>query len=188
MSQKNRRLSRGGRPRKDGDRHPNGELKSIRDYGTPELQQKRRAAVGDGPTEDNPKKGDTSLSTCPLDVAIARGLVDDETEKVANDFGRWYRMIYGKAHAKAANLTGAVSGEEPSEDALFKAKAKLESATAVLMMTGRVSYDAVVNFVVYERYPKFLLNNREPQGAEKRLFEGLKALADWRRGEQRRAA
>jgi hypothetical protein len=171
-------VSRRGRPRKTGERYKSGDIKPGRDKGTPELEAKRQQLVGE--------KGDPVLSTCPLDILKARGLIDDETHKVASDFGGWYRLICGKGTAKAMDPTGAVTGGEVPEHVLKSAKANFDAALNAMMGVSRAAKDGVVNVVIYERPPRLLFGG-QLRKSDGHLFDGLRALTSWRRGERRAA-
>ena len=160
-----KRRSRGGRPK--------NAPRPKYDLGTEELLRKRMT-IG---------AGDPMLSTCPLDVLLARRLISEEAHGAANYFAALRKMVFGKAIPPAFDLL-AVSGP-PVELDSAKAEGKYRDACAVLSAQGRGPLNAVENLVVHEHWPVWLFT-RGPRSAERRRLEtGLAALVTWYRGERR---
>ena len=162
MAKKQKRLKRihkGGRPRKT--------LPDI-DTGTPELAAKRRAAASD-PT----------LSTCPLDLALSKGVIDRDQHTAAGYFAACRALVYGSPHTKALDLlriSGAATIPNSSE-----AETKYRAACEDLRARGPYVLEKVENFVVHEKFPLWLMANT-PARSRDRVMEGLGVLVDWYRG------
>lgn len=164
------RTNKRGRPRSDRPRH---------DFGTPELIAKRMAA----------SPNDTTLSTNPLDVLKARGVISDEAHGAASYFAALRKMVFGKAHPGAIDLT-AISGANPDEFDRADAETKYREACAAMKAMSRGCFDEVENLVIHEHWPSWMKANnygRHVQGY-KRLSLGLAALLHWYKGSMRRAA
>jgi hypothetical protein len=163
------RTNKRGRPKSD---------RPKTDVGTPELIAKRMAA---SPT-------DATLSTTPLDVLKARQVISDEAHSAATYFAALRKIVFGKAHPGAIDLT-AVSGM-PQEFDRADAESKYREACVWMKQQSRASLDAVENLVVHEIWPSWMKTNnygRHVQGY-KRLSLGLGALLSWYKGHQRKAA
>jgi hypothetical protein len=157
-----KRIHKGGRPRKS--------LPEI-DSGTPELVAKRMAMAVD-PT----------LSTCPLDLALSKGVIDQDQHTAAGYFAACRALVYGSPHTKALDLlrtSGSVTIPNASE-----AEAKYRTACEDLRARGPAVLEKVENFVVHEKFPLWLIANT-PARARERVMEGLDVLVDWYRGRRR---
>jgi hypothetical protein len=91
---KRRRGGRGssnaGRPKKEGERFPNGQLKARGAVGpTAEMVAKRKVLAADG-----------TKSTCPLDAAVAQGWLTEDQQKA----GRLFASLYRKADTQGPRL------------------------------------------------------------------------------------
>lgn len=163
-------MSKRGRPRTN---------RPSTDFGTPELIAKRIAA----------SPADTTLSTTPLDVLKARKLISDEAHGAATYFCALRKMVFGKAHPGAIDLT-AVSSGSPHEFDRADAEIKYRDACNAMKAISRASLDAVENLVVHERWPSWLL--KWARGTQPRDYHhfsvGVAALLGWYRGAFRKAA
>lgn len=160
-----KRIHKGGRPRK--------ALPDI-DTGTPELVAKRMAVAKD-PT----------LSTCPLDLALSKGVIDQDQHSAAGYFAACRALTYGSPHPKALDLlrtSGGVTIPNASE-----AEAKYRNACEDLRARGPGVLEKVENFVVHEKFPLWLIANT-PARSRERVMEGLDVLVDWYRGRRRTRA
>jgi hypothetical protein len=155
-------VHKGGRPRK--------VLPDI-DMGTPELAAKRRAMASD-PT----------LSTCPLDLALSKGVIDHDQHTAAGYFAACRALVYGSPHTKALDLL-RVSGVSVIPNA-SEAESKYRMACEDLRTRGPYVLEKVENFVVHEKFPLWLIANT-PARARDRVMEGLAVLVDWYRGRRR---
>ncbi len=150
-----------GRPKRD--RKP--------DRGTPELQSKRQALVG---------QGDTALSTRWLDILTARRLIDANQQQAGADFARAYWRVYGKPHPASSDAripaerrNSPADGDE--RDLTEDDTRKLKAASAALKSISRAVYDAVRDLAVYDRKPALMLY------AESEQFPTTSALKQWAR-------
>lgn len=148
------------------------------DLGTPELIAKRMAA----------SPADTTLSTTPLDVLKARQIISDEAHGAATYFAALRKMVFGKAHPGAIDLT-AISGASPDEFDRADAEIKYRDACNAIKAMSRASLDAVENLVIHERWPSWLHNEAGKVGRDYQRFSlGIAALLGWYKGSMRRAA
>ena len=148
------------------------------DLGTPELIAKRLAA----------SPGDPTLATNPLDVLKARRIISDEAYGAASYFAALRKMVFGKAHPGAMDLT-AVSGASPEEFDSAEAEIKYRDACNAMKAMSRASLDAVENLVIHERWPGWLTRSGAMSGSGyDRFCLGISALLGWYKGSMRRAA
>lgn len=165
-------VSRRGRPRSDRPRH---------DYGTPELVLKRLSL--------SPQ--DATQSTTPLDVAHARGLISDEAHSAAVYFNALRKIVFGKAHPPAIDLTAISSvGSTPDELDRADAESKYREACAAMKCQSRQALDAVENVVVHERWQDWMFPKagRHDAVGQRHFGLGIAALLGWYRGRQRKPA
>lgn len=148
-----------GRPKRD--RSP--------DRGTPELQQKRQALVGEG--------GDATLSTKWLGVCCARGLVSNAELQAGHSFAQLRHKLYGTPNARASLLDrdDVRSGDGPTEKALVEAKRDYGAACRRLKSLSRQVFDEIIELCIYNRPPMIL------HDADKQRFPSGKALRQWAR-------
>ena len=165
MKSSKRRVHKGGRPRKP---------KSTVDVGTPELVAKRAALTADA-----------TLSTCPLDLALAKGMIDRETHSAAGYFAACRALVFGSPHPKALDLL-RTSGASVIPNA-SDAEARYRDACDGLLRRGPGVLIAIESFVVHELFPAWLLQRRASPDRD-RVFEGFDALLDWYKGRGRRRA
>lgn len=165
-------MAKRGRPRLDRPKN---------DTGTPELIHKRMMASPIDPT----------LSTTPLDVLKARNIISDEAHGAASYFAALRKIVFGKAHPGAIDLTAiSALGNTPEEFDRADAETKYRDACGAIKAISRASLDAVENLVIHERWPEWLsARTRSKQPRDYLHFStGLGALLGWYRGAQRRAA
>lgn len=159
------------------------------DVGTPELIAKRMAALGPQryDAKGKPIPPDDTLSTTPLDVLKARGIISDEAHGAACYFAALRKMVFGKAHPGAIDLT-AISGM-PNEFDRADAESKYREACTWMKQQSRASLDAVENLVIHERWPRWMTVNGSKSGRDYQHFSlGIASLLGWYKGSQRRAA
>lgn len=159
------RVHKGGRPRKS----PQPTI----DLGTPELAAKR-AALADDPT----------LSTCPLDLALSKGLIDRDTHTAAGYFAACRALVFGSPHPRALDLL-RTSGADTIPDTT-EAEARYRAACVALRQRGMGIFGAVESFVVHERMPLWMFTHAS-HPHRTRTLDGLHALVDWYRGRRRAA-
>lgn len=174
-----------GRKRKNGDRYPSGKLKKARDAvigATPE-QQSRRAWMAQG--------GDMAKTSCPLDVLLVNGQIDDREALIGQRLAWWHYALFGRPNVSAGRYEERLDREErdaaehddPNSEAsraLQAIRDRYDRALAALDAISRHTRDDVLNVVVYERWPRFLMpvipalsDLREAR----RVKAGLEALA-----------
>jgi hypothetical protein len=162
------RTNRRGRPKLDRPKY---------DVGTPELIAKRMAAA----------PNDMTLSTTPLDVLKARSIISDEAHLAATYWAALRKMVFGKAHPGAIDLT-AISGSNPNEFDRADAESKYRDACAAMKAMSRASLDAVENLVIHERWPSWLVSKSTHGTDYMRFCVGVAALLGWYKGKMRKAA
>jgi hypothetical protein len=130
---------------------------------------------------------DPTLSTTPLDVLKSRSIISDETHTAATYWAALRKMVFGKAHPSAIDLT-AISGSSPTEFDRADAESKYRDACFAMKAQSLASLDAVENLVVHERWP-FWLTSGSTHGTDyMRFCVGISALLGWYKGKMRRAA
>ena len=160
-----KRIHKGGRPR---------QVRPDIDTGTPELVAKRLMMARD-----------PMLSTCPLDLALSKGVIDQDQHTAANYFAACRALVFGSPHPKALDIlrtSGASTIPNTSE-----AETKYRMACADLDARGSGVLNAVEDFVVHERFPVWLLEGTASKSRE-RVMEGLMVLMWWYRGRSRARA
>jgi hypothetical protein len=129
---------------------------------------------------------DPTMSSNPLDVLRVRNIISDEAHTAASYWAALRKMVFGKAHPGAIDLT-AVSGM-PNELDRADAESKYRDACFAMKAQSRASLDAVENLVVHERWP-FWLTGGSTHGTDyMRFCVGISALLGWYKGKMRRAA
>lgn len=164
-------MAKTGRPKSTRPKH---------DYGTPELVLKRITMAPNDPT----------LATTPLDALKARKQISDEAHSAAVYFNALRKMVFGKAHPSAVDLTAiSAMGSAPDELDRADAEQKYRDACAAMKCQSRQALDAVENLVVHERWPTWLYEGRGTRDSGQRHFSvGIAALLGWYRGRERKAA
>lgn len=159
-----------------------GRPKSNRpaiDLGTPELIRKRMHIA----------PADATLSTTPLDALKSRGQISDEAYTAACYFHALRKMVFGKAHPAAIDLTAVSSGGMPEELDTATAERRYREACNAVKQQGRQVLDALENLVVHERWPEWMFSGRGKTSPDKnKLMLSLAALLGWYRGRQRAVA
>jgi hypothetical protein len=79
------RRSKGGRPRKEGERYPNGDLKPKRELGNERVRDWRAAALG---SDQNLERADS-----PVSLALARGWLTEGQARTADEVAKRYRRF-----------------------------------------------------------------------------------------------
>ena len=150
------------------------------DTGTPELIHKRMMA----------SPMDATLSTNPLDVLKSRKIISDEAHGAASYFAALRKIVFGKAHPGAIDLTAISSVGMPNELDRADAEIKYRDACNAMKAMSRASLGAVENLVVHERWPSWLINwTRGTQSREyHHLSAGIAALLGWYKGSMRKVA
>ena len=156
-----------------------GRPKSNRprvDSGTPELIAKRMAVT----------PMDATQSTSPLDALRAKGVLSDEAHNAACYFGALRKLVFGKAHVRAMDLTAVSRGGVPEALDVAAAERKYREACAAVQGHGRAALDALENIVVHEQWPAWMFAGRGKREIAQRHFEvGAAALLGWYRGRRK---
>ena len=150
------------------------------DRGTPELQYKRLMASPDDP----------ALSTSPIDVLKARKIISDEAHSAAVYFAALRKIVFGKAHPGAIDLTAVSAFSGADEPDRADAEIKYRDACNAVKAISRASLDALENLVVHERWPCWMVARTKAQQPRDyhKFTLGLAALLGWYKGSMRRAA
>ncbi len=163
---KSKKKRRGGRPKSN---------RPLIDTGTPELMARRLAI--------SPR--DASLATAPLDALKARGAeaISDEAYSAACYFAALRKLVFGKAHPQALDLTAAGRGGMPEEMDTAGAERKYRDACNYVRGQSRLAFEALENLVVHEQWPQWMFAGRGKRDPAQRNFEvGAAALLAWYRG------
>lgn len=159
-----------------------GRPKSSRpaiDLGTPELIRKRMHI----------SPADATQSTSPLDALKSKKIVSEEAHTAAVYFNGLRKLVFGKAHPAAIDLTAISSGGMPEELDAATAERKYREACNFVKGQGRQAFDALENLVVHERWPDWMFAGRGKRHAgQDHFMRGLGALHGWYRGRSRKAA
>lgn len=154
---------------REGGAHGRPKRDRTKDRGTPELQAKRQALVGEG--------GDATLSTRWLDVLAARKLIDDVQHQAGRDFVRDRVMVFGKPTVSAAPIDrdDVRTNDGPTPEQLEQATARYGRACYFLKQVSRQTFDEVVELCLYDREPMLLRYAKAEQ------FPTTTALRQWAR-------
>lgn len=158
-------------PRRKRDRTP------MVDMGTPELQAKRRAAVGFG---RDGKVNDTTMSGYPLGVLYVRQLLTRDQHDAGVHFANLAKasgMVRGAVTAKLDDSPGG-GGAGLSETAGVRVEANYRDAVALLKAARGKVFEMVLNVAVLEDHPY-------AAGSVKVLRQGLDILDRWHKGQVR---
>jgi hypothetical protein len=161
-SKRVKRIHKGGRPRM---------VRPDVDLGTPELVAKRQSLAAD-----------PALSTCPLDVALSKGMIDRDQHAAASYFAACRALVFGSPHVKATDLLRVSGGIAMSHAST--AEIKYRVACDGLRRRGPLVLEDVENFVVHEHMPQWLTQARAGRERD-RVMEGLAVLVGWYRGRRR---
>lgn len=153
-------MSRKGRARKMGNRHPGGKLVQNRetDKGTPELQRRRLMLAGGDPAK-------VDLTSTPLDVLLANDQISEEEHRAASDYARLYGKFYGKGTVSAAALDGAPKGrgqdlpedEKRVQGDRARLKRMVEALDNLCFASGSTAAKSIFdNLVVFQRMPRWM--------------------------------
>ena len=160
-------MAKRGRKKKAGPRQPNGQLRRGKDYGTPELMEKRMRAVGGG---------DPVAAACMLTRLGPKGrkVITQDQENAGLRFASLYqRRVRVARFEKGLSFDGSRAGHDPGAESdedvrqSEQIKAAYTAAKAVLQMHSRQTLDAATNCCCYERAPS----------SPARLLVGLDLLA-----------
>ena len=139
------------------------------DLGTSEAITKRLALVPNAP----------ALSTCPIDVLLAREDISREAHSAAMHWAELRRLIFGLAHPRAVNLNrigGVVESMETGE-----INAQYMAGADAMRAASPQSLIAVESLVVHEKVPEWMRTG-ETNTLDRRMFSrGLAALVGWYR-------
>jgi len=168
---KRARLSRGGRPRKEGDRYPSGKLRG-RDGPTPELAAKRQQFVGEGNDPD---------MNSPLKKLLAIGLITQTQFDLADHYEECRLKAIGSPFAKVMDPTaaGGTGGGGTMSDAQAEA---ISTATASYLAMSKTLDQAGLrapfeDVVILHLSSRVTGNAQKIKRREKRLLEAFKVLA-----------
>lgn len=159
------------------------------DRGTPELQQRREYLA---------QQGDPVKTAYPLGILWANGQVTDDEHLAGCKYAYLHAVIYGRESVAAVRYGLTVAGRDEKDETdpeyirwIEGIKAQLRNATKAMDAVSRQHRDALVNLVVYERAPCWMLP-RIPSLSDlrdgKRFAEAIRALAVAMASGKKRAA
>lgn len=158
--------------RKAGPRTKSGRLSRayldprVRDHGTPEAQNKRRALVGEN--------GDPNLSSSVPGILYAHGYLDAQQYCEALEFARLRCILFG------GPWPSNTIGSEPTEERIREIKRRFESKAARLTTEQE---SVITNVAAFHRIPNWFfalkLNLKmlpEDHLEQELLLSGINAL------------
>ena len=176
-----------GRPKRaaanDNERDPHGSDPDAPDLGTPEAQLKR-AALAQG--------ADPVAAAHPLDLLLARGLIDASQHRAGFRYAGLYRRVIGRTDVSYGRLYESLSGETGrthdgnSDDGdLATAQLSFRQAQAGLRAEGPVVAGITERLAVFGAWPDWLTVARPMARTQRELDllrRGLHRLAAGARG------
>jgi hypothetical protein len=190
---------RGGRPRKNGPRQPNGKLRqrrSIDDRGH-DLTLAHRAIVIAGADPRDPRAG------YALGILLLRGDIDESEHDAGLIYAALFAAVHGAGTTPRSHLAALITGGTASSltdedrDAInSRRRVQLRRAVDRVLVHGRRALDVLQNTVVFEQGLRFMdtSSRRTPSASEAdrrdvaSLHLALGALASEFRVERRRMA
>ena len=165
---------RRGRP-KQCAANDNEPAKGEPDLGTLELQAKR-AAVAQGV--------DAAAASHPLDLLLARGLIDAQAHRAGWRYAGLYRQLigrtgvsYGRLYAGLAGEPGRMPAAETDPLDLAAAQGVFRAAQAALRAEGAVVAGITERLAVFGAFPDWLLKQDATKPREMVLLRrGLTCL------------
>ena len=133
----------------------------LRDKGTRESIMHRTMLVGDG---------DPSLSTCALDIHLARKLITPDQHKSGTKFAQLRQANFGKVYSQS-NLSKMLVGgnkyqtsitSEPTRREIFNHRYYREANDYLIKNGGANILRTVIDLVGYDERPKYLENIYQP--------------------------
>ena len=133
----------------------------LRDKGTRESIMHRTMLVGDG---------DPSLSTCALDIHLARKLITPDQHKSGTKFAQLRQANFGKVYSQS-NLSKMLVGgnkyqtsvtSEPTRREIFNHRYYREANDYLIKNGGANILKTVIDIVGYDERPKYLENIYQP--------------------------
>ena len=133
----------------------------LRDKGTRESIMHRTMLVGDG---------DPSLSTCALDIHLARKLITPDQHKSGTKFAQLRQANFGKVYSQS-NLSKMLVGgnkyqtsitSEPTRREIFNHRYYREANDYLIKNGGANILRTVIDIVGYDRRPQYLENIYQP--------------------------
>jgi hypothetical protein len=177
--------TRRGRPKQPAanDNEPD---RGEPDRGTAELQAKR-AALAQGV--------DRAAASHPLDLLLARGLIDAQEHRAGWRYAGLYRQLigrtavsYGRLYAGLAGEPGRMPAAEADPADLAGAQSLFRTAQGALRAEGAVVAGITERLAVFGAYPDWLLQQDTTRPREMVLLRrGLTRLVQsFRKGEGRK--
>ena len=145
-------MTKRGRPKKDP---------VLRDKGTRESIMHRTMLVGDG---------DPSLSTCDLDIHLARKLITLDQHKNGTKFTQLRQANFGKVYSQS-NLSKMFVGSnkyqtsitsEPTRREIFNHRYYLMANEYLVKNGGANILRTVIDMAGYDKRPRYLENIYQP--------------------------
>ena len=142
-----------GRPKKDP---------VLRDKGTIESIMHRTMLVGDG---------DPALSTCALDIHLARKLITPDQHKSGSKFAQLRQANFGKVYSQSnlsKMLVGSnkyqtsVTSSEPTRREIHNHRYYREANNYLMKNGGANILKIVIDMVGYDQRPRYLINIYQP--------------------------
>jgi len=160
-----------GRPRKDGERYPNGRIKRAK---SPPTSLGHRSILAEG-LEDPDHPGmpvdpkDQRLGY-PLGVLYLQRKLTKAQHDIAVEFGNLHAAYYGRGSVRShlQSFAGATTRGQMDEDERERKRAKLSDTLDHLPRRPR---DVLLNLAVYERPLRFMDTTRARSEAARKADE-----------------
>ena len=134
----------------------------LRDKGTKQAMMQRTLLVGDG---------DPSLSTCALDIHLARKLITPEQHKSGTRFAQLRQANFGKVYSQSSLSKMLIGGNkyqtsttssEPTRREIFNHRYYREANDYLIKNGGTNILKTVIDIVGYDERPQYLKNIYQP--------------------------
>ena len=140
-----------GRPRKSGSRTKSGRLARRVDRGQVRLREKRAWLA------NSEFGGDPVKTVYPLGVMFTNGVIGDAEHNSGCRYAWLHALIYGRVSIAGARYDEQIGRDGFEPDDIWIQARKVELRKADESFSRRRERDEVINLVVYERSPRWLL-------------------------------
>lgn len=152
-------------------RGPKPKHRPIRDEGSPELILKRLTI----------SPSDATMSTCPLDVMLTRGIIVPEAHAAVAYFLGLRKLMFGKAQPGAIDLL-AVSGRSADlldDKEMAKVERKYRDACSSIQRFGGRTLSVFEDVMVHGRWPEWIAIPKSTHWERRLVLLGVSALLGW---------
>jgi len=194
MHIKKPKVWKGGRPK----------MSVAKDFGTPEQQYRRIILAGGKPVpaemdgkgsavrvtkwkdaDEETKTLALEMTSRPLDVLFLRKWMTQDEHTACVMFAGIRKLLFGKAHPGAIDLTAVTGGGAADEADIPRAERAYRYACAKLNACGAEVFKLVEEVVVYEQFPSAwrqwvgMKRGQSKHWESLAMERGMQAMADW---------